>query len=229
MVGESSRLVRLLYPPVCVLCGAPGHDGIDLCAACRAELTAPVRRCPSCAAILPRGADGPCGACLRRPPVFDAAYAALSYRPPIDRLVTGLKFHGRLAMAGLFGELMAADLSGREPPDLIIPVPLHPKRLRERGFNQAREIARPLARRLGVPLAPQAATRIRATPPQTELDARARKRNVRGAFAATEDVAGRRIALVDDVMTIGATLDELAKAMKRAGAARVEVWVADRR
>lgn len=212
-----------------MLCGTGGCDGLDLCEGCRRELTAPVHRCPRCAALLPAGATGPCGACLKRPPAFDAAFAALDYRAPADRLVTALKFHGRLSHAGLLGELMAAGLDGRDPPDLIVPVPLHLGRLRERGFNQALEIARPLARRLGVPLDPQTAVRVRATPPQTELDAAARRRNVRGAFAVGPGVAGLRIALVDDVMTTGSTLQELAKIMKRAGAARVEVWVAARR
>jgi len=166
-----------------------------------------------------------CGRCGDRPP-FAATRAAYLYAPPLDRLVQELKFAGRLGHARLLGELLAAHLQavGTPPPEMVIPVPLHPRRLRTRGYNQARELARPVARRLDVPLCAHAARRLRDTAAQSDLDAAARRRNVRGAFAVDAGVAGRRVALVDDVVTTGNTVTELARALVAAGAERVEVW-----
>lgn len=228
MVDIWSRIVQTLYPPICALCGAPGHDGLDLCVGCLGDLRPAPHACPRCAAPLPARLAVPCGACLRRPPAFDAARARLIYRPPAARLVTDLKFNARLAHARILGRLMAEIMAGMPRPDVVLPVPLHEGRLRERGFNQALEIARPAARLFDIPLEPRLAARIRATAPQTDLDARARRRNLRGAFSITGAVAGLHIALVDDVMTTGTTLDELARALKRAGAETVTVYAAAR-
>jgi ComF family protein len=142
-----------------------------------------------------------------------------------------LKFHGRLAPAHLLGGLMARRLARRpEPlPELLVPVPLSPGRLRRRGYNQALELGRELARLLSLRLAPSAARRVRPTLEQTSLDAAARRRNVRGAFAMDAGaVAGRHVALLDDVVTTGATMAELARATRAAGAARIEAWAAAR-
>jgi ComF family protein len=138
------------------------------------------------------------------------------YEFPCDGLVQALKYRARLALAGFF----ARSLASRTLPeaDLIVPMPLHPKRLAERGFNQALEIAR----HLGRPIAPRGVLRVKHTPPQTELPYEERAKNVRGAFLCTLDLSGASVAVLDDVMTTGATLNELARALKRAGAARVE-------
>ncbi|NIR60176.1 MAG: ComF family protein [Gammaproteobacteria bacterium] len=167
-----------------------------------------------------------CGRCLRRPPPFERALAVFRYASPLDELVKALKFHGRLAHARLLGELLAAAAAGLPGPlpQGLIPVPLHRTRLAERGFNQALEIARPVARALDIPLAPGAARRLRPTAAQTGLEPRQRRANVRGAFAIARLPPVRHVAIVDDVMTTGHTAAELARALRRTGVRRVEVW-----
>ena len=197
----------------CLLCGGEGGPEL-LCAACIAELPALPRSCPRCA--LPSPAGALCGSCLNHPPHFDATLALWRYEFPCDGLVQALKYRARLALAGFF----ARSLASRTIPeaDLIVPMPLHPRRLAERGFNQALEIAR----HLGRPIAPRGVLRVKHTPPQTELPYEERAKNVRGAFLCKLDLSGASVAVLDDVMTTGATLNELARALKRAGAARVE-------
>jgi ComF family protein len=197
----------------CLLCGGEGGPEL-LCAACIAELPALPRSCPRCA--LPSPAGAVCGSCLTHPPHFDATLALWRYEFPCDGLVQALKYRARLALAGFF----ARSLASRTMPevDLIVPMPLHPRRLAERGFNQALEIAR----HLGRPIAPRGVLRVKHTPPQTELPYEERANNVRGAFLCKLDLTGARVAVLDDVMTTGATLNELARVLKRAGAARVE-------
>ncbi len=221
-----------LYPPVCILCGGHGQPDRDLCLGCAATLSPNSNPCPRCAEPLPPGAPARslCGGCLRRAPAFDACLAPYLYAPPTDWLVSRLKFHGHLAagrvLAGLLGERLTADARAR--PELILPMPLHPARLRERGFNQAAELARPLGRRLGIPVAPDLVRRLRAGQPQSSLAKSRRRANVRGAFGLTKPLGACRIAVVDDVLTTGASADELARTLKRAGAERVEVWVVAR-
>jgi len=152
------------------------------------------------------------------------------YRPPLDGWVQTLKFKQRLSHARVLGELAADYLEDRLDacPDRIIPVPLHRARLRQRGYNQALEIARPIARRLKTAIDYRSVYRSRATPPQSRLSHRVRRANIRGAFTACADVTGIRVAIVDDVMTTGSTVGELARCLRRAGAEDVEVWVVAR-
>jgi ComF family protein len=161
-----------------------------------------------------------CGSCLASPPLFDGTTALWLYEFPCDRLVQALKYRGWLPLASFF----ARGLASRPLPaiDLIEPMPLHPVRLAQRGFNQAAEIARNLAKPRRFVVASRAARRIRDTAAQTDLPYDERARNVRGAFACDLDLAGKSIGVVDDVMTTGATLNELSGVLKRAGAARVE-------
>lgn len=219
---------RWLCPPTCLLCGAPGADGLDLCSACRGTLPWNTSSCTSCAAPLP--VPGTCGQCLGHPPPFDAALAPLLYRPPLDWLVQGFKFNQRLVPGRLLGELLMGHLAEHITacPELIVPVPLHPLRLRERGYNQALELARPLARRFGIPLAHGLVRRTRATATQSLLDAGERRRNVRGAFALAQPLGARHVVIVDDVVATGSTVGELARLLRRAGAERIEVWAVAR-
>jgi ComF family protein len=173
---------------------------------------------------------GVCGACQRRPPAFASTRGAFHYAPPIDHFVRSLKFNHDLGLAALLGTELAR-VAGQTPrPDLIVPVPLHGSRLRSRGYNQALEIARVVARGLGLPLDAHGLVRRRATSAQSDLPLAARRRNVRGAFAvrARTNYRDLRIALVDDVMTSGSTVDAAARALRTAGAARVDVWVVAR-
>ncbi len=219
-----SALLDATLPRACLLCGDTAQA--SLCPGCAAELpllASPL--CPICASPLPAPAPA-CGACLKTPPAFDATLAPLRYAFPVDRLIQHLKFARRLASADFCAQCM---LAGTRPQGtLIVPVPLSPLHLRERGFNQALEIARPLARTLGLPLDATSLLRTRETLPQSRLPWRARKGNVRHAFESRRDFSGQTIIVVDDVMTTGATLDAVARALKDHGATRVVNWVAAR-
>ena len=218
------RLADLAIPQDCFVCGA-GSGSAFLCGACRNELPAQPPACPICA--VPSAAGAVCGRCLRAPPAFDATHAALAYGFPLDRIVQALKYRHRLAIAGFFAGLLEP-LGPPQGASLILPMPLHVRRLRERGFNQAVEIARPLARAWRLPLELRAVERAMHTAPQVSLPWSARSVNMRGAFRCDGSFAGRTVVVVDDVMTTGATLDELARTLKRHGAARVENLVVAR-
>jgi ComF family protein len=156
---------------------------------------------------------------LSHPPAYDRVCAAFTYDFPADALVQALKYRSMLAIAPLFGGAIADSLDER--PDAIIPMPLADARLRERGFNQAQEIARHAAKLTGIPLLPRACRKVRDTQPQAALPWKERAKNVRKAFVCDEDFSGKHLAVVDDVMTTGATLNELARNLKKAGASRV--------
>ena len=211
-----------LLPQDCLLCAAPSGDSLlcTLCTASLPRLTA--ERCPVCA--LPTADSGICGACLKQAPHFDATQAVFGYEFPVDKLIQALKYAHRLASADFLGQaLVQLPVSFR--PDLILPVPLSAARLAERGFNQSLELARPLARALGVALEIRRIRRHRDTTPQASLPWKERKQNIRHAFECEIDLTGKSVLAVDDVMTTGATLDELARTLKAHGAARVENFV----
>ena len=215
------NLSGLLFGGICFLCRGAAEN--TLCAACDADLPRlSEARCPRCALESARGEV--CGRCLAERPHYDATRAALAYEFPGDALVHALKFRGELALAGVLGGLLGKVVV-TEDADCVVPVPLSAERLRRRGYNQAAEIARHLGR---TKLELDLCERIHDTPPQMELPFAERQRNVRGAFRCTRLAAGRRIALVDDVMTTGATLNELASVLKDAGASRVVNWVVAR-
>ena len=208
-----------LLPQDCFLCAAPGGDCL-LCPACVAGLPRlDAECCPLCA--LPTPGAQVCGACLRQAPQFDATQAVFRYEFPVDSLIQALKYAHRLASADFLGRLLARTAGGCHP-ELILPVPLSAARLAARGFNQALEIARPLAAALGVPLELRHIRRRRDTAAQTSLPWKERAQNMRHAFECDIDLSGKSVLVVDDVMTTGATLDELARTLKAHGAARVE-------
>lgn len=192
---------------------------------CRADLPWIGPACCRCARPLP--APGECGRCLQQAPPWLRAIAPLAWRFPVDVLVGRFKYAGALHLGALLGRLLA-DHCGERLPDGIVPVPLHPARLAERGFNQAQELARPVARRIGAPLLAGACSRTAATPPQAGLAARQRYRNLRGAFSASPAVRGLRLAVIDDVMTTGSTAAAVTLALLEAGAAAVETWAVAR-
>src|SRR5690242_12664006 len=210
--GLRRRLLRALLPLRCLLCGADGAAGRDLCAGCARDCAINSPSCPRCA--LPLATPAPlCGECVERSPPFASAWVPFRYAHPLDLLEARFKFRGDLAAGRVLAELMIEHALCDTPtrPDLIVTVPLHISRLRERGYNQAFELARPLARALGIPVERDLLQRVRATPAQTGLDAASRRRNLRRAFAvpATNAVPAH-VALFDDVMTTGATLRECA-------------------
>lgn len=220
----------------CLICRE--WQGRALCDSCMAAFAPAVLRCRYCAIGLPADADPICPDCLRAPPPCSRAIAALDYRHPWDQLVLGLKFGERPELARWLAALLAAEVEramrcdALPRPDWLLPVPLADARLRERGYNQAWEIGRRVARRLDLPARPDLLWRVRATPHQLALPRADRQTNVHGAFAcdlqARRRLAGTTVALVDDVMTTGATLGEVARTLLRAGAAEVQVWVVAR-
>ncbi|GAB0150157.1 ComF family protein [Marichromatium sp. PS1] len=227
------RLIEGLYPPTCVLCGAPGESGFDLCAGCRAELPVNHHCCARCAQPFDTdlGAGRWCGRCVARPPPFVRCHAPLRYQGLVPGLIADLKFHARLDRAVLLGRLLAETRAALAPPlpELLVPVPLHPARQRARGYNQALELARVAGVALDVAVAPGLCLRVRATPPQVGQQRRARQRNIGpGAFTLARALPARRLAIVDDVMTTGATVSALARVLTRAGACEIEVWVVAR-
>jgi len=227
MEGLRQRLA-VWHTGQCVLCGAPTQGAEALCGPCRADLPGTPACCSQCA--IPLAADGLCGRCQRSPPPYHRVYAAFPYQAPVDFLIHRMKFSQRLGYARLLGDLMAQFLirSHADTPAVIIPVPLHSGRLRQRGYNQALEIARPVAKALGVIIDYHACVRTRATPSQVSLDATQRRRNVKEAFDLVSSPGHRHVAIVDDVMTTGSTVSELARLLRRDGAERVDVWVCAR-
>ncbi|MCX7156844.1 MAG: ComF family protein [Rhodocyclales bacterium] len=216
---KALRNTAALLPQDCFLCAAPSGDSL-LCPPCIASLPRlTAEHCPVCA--LPTPGANICGACLKQAPHFDATQAVFRYEFPLDRLIQSLKYVHRLASADFLGRALA-QIASPLRPDLILPVPLAPARLAERGFNQALEIARPLARALGAPMEISRIHRRRDTAPQASLPWKERTKNIRHAFECEIDLTGKTVLLIDDVMTTGATLDELARTLKAHGAARVE-------
>lgn len=227
-----SHIAHTLLPQACLLCGA-GSGPELLCPGCMEELPhQPATACPVCA--IPHASAAVCGSCLDHAPHFDATLAAFDYRYPVDALLRALKYQGRLEIAALVGRRLAEQVRHhrlerlRPMPDLVLPMPLHAQRLLERGFNQAAEIGRVVAQALALPFCAEAALRIRATPSQASLPLARRSSNLRRAFAGAQEFTGLHVAIVDDVMTSGASLDELAGTLKAAGARQVECWVAAR-
>ncbi|MCC8363104.1 ComF family protein [Lysobacter sp. A6] len=218
---------RLLWPGRCLACREPGLPGMDLCEACECALPRMTSACLRCGLPLP--VAGTCAACRMRPPPLREVHAACVYAAPVDRLLPRFKFHDDLAAGRLLSQLMAEAFASLDRPDALVPVPLHVGRLRSRGYDQALELARPLSRALQVPMRSRLLVRTRATAPQSERDALARRRNVRRAFAVRAGApVPSHIALVDDVMTTGATLHAAAEALLRAGVQRVDAWVCAR-
>jgi len=227
--GRLPRLLQVLWPPRCLVCGERGDRGRDLCRSCAGALPWLRTACPTCALPLPMPASA-CGACLRRAPPLAAVHAAFVYARPLDRLLPRFKFHGDLAAGRLLSQLLADACADWTHPAALVPIALHRARLRQRGYDQALELARPLARRHGIALRPQLLVRTRATAAQSvQADASARRRNLRDAFTVPAGIAlPAHVVLVDDVMTTGATLHAAAKALRRAGVARVDAWVCAR-
>ncbi len=211
-----------LFPQACLLCSASDGGDSGICTDCLNELPHHALCCPQCGLLSFEGQL--CGACITSPPDFDATKAAFTYQYPISQVLQQYKYNQQLFLAETFAELMLNNLEANNI-DLIIPMPLHPSRLQERGFNQSLEIARIIGKRLNVPITSQAVARIKQSPPQASLPLKERVKNMKGAFACYEDLSGLRIALIDDVMTTGASLNALAKAVKAKGAAHVECWL----
>ncbi|MGV8944744.1 double zinc ribbon domain-containing protein [Thermomonas sp.] len=225
--GACRAPLRWLFALHCMVCGEAGQDGRDLCRACCAALPWQGPACLCCALPLP--SPDTCGACLQKPPPVTQAHAVFDYAFPLDRLLPRLKFHRDFASGRVLAQAMADHCAPLTQPDALLPLPLHRGRLRRRGYDQALELARPLARALDLPLATDLLERAKSTSAQSRLEADARQRNLRGAFRVIPSVSlPAHIVLVDDVMTTGATLHAAARVLLAAGAQRVDAWVCAR-
>ena len=226
------KFVYLLLPGTCIICRLPSNRQLDLCKRCEQALPWLTKSCYRCALPLTTTTKHAiCGHCLQQQPTFDRCVALFYYQPPIDQLLNQLKFHHCLRNAHILGTLLAEKIkhlyNHNELPQIIIPVPLHRKRLRQRGYNQALELARPIARHLYLPLEKWHCQRTRFTPAQTSLNAKQRYKNMRDAFNIKK-LQAKHVAIIDDVMTTGATVNALSRCLRQAGAERIDVWLCAR-
>ncbi len=223
--GLSSSLFDHLFKQRCLLCAANDGGELGLCDACYKDLpwhNAP--QCPQCG-LSSNGLV--CGSCLNSPPDFDATHSLLTYDFPLDSMMQRYKYGSMLNLGHIFGKLLSNKVN-LASVDLVIAMPMHPTRLKERGFNQALEIAKIITKNKPAQLDYLSVQRQKLTPPQASLPLKERVRSIKGAFKVSKDLNGKRIAIVDDVMTTGASLNEIAKTLKQAGAAHVECWVVAR-
>jgi len=213
-----------LFEPVCLLCRQAAEHRHGLCAACSQSLPLNKSPCQICARPLETGAI--CGKCILNANHFDHAIAPLLYREPVSEMIRALKYREKLAFARTAASVIseAALNRGAKKPDLICSVPMTTQALRKRGFNQSALIAMLTGYRLGIPVSNHLLRKVRQTPHQSDLNARERKSNLKNAFRCQRRVEGRHVVIVDDVLTTGATVNELARTLKKAGASRVDVW-----
>lgn len=225
-----NSILNAVLPVSCGLCDADTRSHLPLCQPCLDELPVYYSSCPCCA--LPTANAGICGSCQQRPPACDRIDSLFLYQEPLRLLVQQFKFNRKLEYGRLFAELMAEKITSlcapRTTPDLIIPVPLHRSRLRQRGYNQSWEIARQVSRLTGISSSHRTCSRIKKTPLQTALKASERRKNLRQAFSVHMPLQGLHVCIIDDVMTTGSTLEAIASALKKAGAKTVSGMVVAR-
>ena len=218
-----------LLPGCCLLCGKLTGIQQDLCPACRSRLPVNDHHCRSCAQPLPSSIlDGSlCGRCQKKPPFYDRCFAPFRYQDNLTSLHHNFKFHHKLAAGRLMAELMCERLaiSSSQLPQLLIPAPLHARRLSERGFNQAQELARILSEQLSIPVDSHSLCRTRHTQAQSSLPKKERRQNIRSAFALTAKIDTPHVAIIDDVMTTGLTVNEIAKILRASAVSEIEIWV----
>lgn len=226
--GLSTRLIGMVYPPRCVLCGSSGFNGMDICVACYRDLPWIESACTQCAIPLAiNGADAiKCGHCLKKSPAFDHSISLFSYQNDAIKLIHQLKFNEKLTNARLLGSMLAAAIQKNSTalPNCVVPVPLYKKRLRQRGYNQSIELARPIHQALHIPISVGSVIRVRDTPSQTGLDKKQRHKNILNAFQLTQPLNAQHVAILDDVVTTSSTVNELARILKKAGVRRVDIW-----
>lgn len=224
-------LWEFLFPASCLLCAAPPSAETKhyLCRHCLADLQNNSHACSLCG--LPMNKQSPvalCAECLKSPPVFDECLSAFVYAQPLEWMIQQLKFNEKLSYVPLLSSLMLAYLQSRLAEnfiaDVIIPMPLHPKRLKDRGFNQSLLLLEPVAREMNIPIDSSSCQRVRDTPHQTGKTARQRRQNIKGAFRFDNQQGYKRVVIFDDVITTGSSVGELSKVLRRSGVKRVDVW-----
>ena len=216
-----TQLYSKLMPAPCLLCGIASQQ-LPLCTDCIADLPHLGHACSRCA--MPIDAGKLCGHCLSQPPEQDYSVSLFPYLDPVDRLIAAFKYHDKLYLSQLFGTLMSEQLQARKLPQCLIPIPLYPSRLRQRGYNQSLELAKVLSTQLAIPTSNDYLIRTRNTAPQTSLPFDQRKANIERAFSLQQKTVPDHIALIDDVLTTGHTANAAAKCLRQAGATTIEVW-----
>jgi len=215
------QLYSNILPIPCRLCGAHCQQHL-LCDACIKDLPLLGPACPRCA--MPTTHAQLCGKCLNTPPIQDLSFSLFRYHDPIDRLIADFKYHDKTYLSQLFSTLMLEKLTARALPQLLIPIPLHCKRLRQRGYNQSLELAKCLSKQLNIPLSNHTLNRTKDTPPQASLPFKDRKSNIQHAFSLMDSNIPAHIALIDDVLTTGHTANAAAKCLRLKGVETIEVW-----
>lgn len=231
MVNNWFNIIQdCLFPPTCFLCNLSCDHSHDLCEACAINFTKNTNCCSKCGdAIETPIKTALCGKCLSNPPAYDKTHAPYIYQSGIRHLIQTLKFNNDYKNSRLLGNLIAdSAIDSITFPEVIIPVPLHPVRYRQRGFNQSLEIARTVSERLSIPLDYSSCQRRKYTLQQSALPAKQRHQNLRNAFTISRPINAKHIVILDDVMTTGATANEMAATLKKAGATRVDIWVCAR-
>jgi len=216
-----------LLPPNCIFCGRKGEGQKDLCGHCLQSFAQLPEHCSCCARAIPKNAL--CGHCQKQPPYFNKVYAPYPHQGEIRYLINQLKFENVFYYSKILGELLADFLQTKaDYPDTILPVPLHPNRYKQRNYNQSLEIAKVVSKKLNIPIDYKSCIRIKDTAHQINLDPKQRKKNIQNCFKIKTPFQSKHIAILDDVITTGATANELAKILKAAGAERVDIWVCSR-
>lgn len=218
-------LFQTLFPIRCILCDLTAHNDQLICADCRLTLPTCEARCHRCALCI-SNSSLLCGSCLQNPPAFDHTIALFNYDPPIQELITHYKFYGQLSIAHFFANEWIHVFKNNPGalPEAIIPVPLHHKRLKERGFNQALELAKPIGKYFNIAIDTQSLIRLKNTEAQSHLSAKKRKTNLKNCFAISYPIAKKHIGIFDDVMTTGSTVHEISTLLKKAGVEKVSVF-----
>jgi len=224
------QLLYTLFPGTCILCDATSHRNLDLCEGCEQDLPRLVNACVRCSIPLVKP-QTLCGRCFSEPPPYERCIALFQYVPPVNQLIVDFKFNRKLLIGKVLSYLLALHLHKLykdDVPDLVIPVPLHPQRQRERGFNQALEIADVISDHCRIPIDNRSCRRIKHTDAQRNLSAKQRRRNIRNAFQVDREIAASKVAIVDDVVTTGATVMELTKTLLNHGVEEVHIWAVAR-
>ncbi len=215
----------------CQLCLSPTRSEYAICSDCEQELPRNHQHCLVCSLPLTQDSTATliCGQCQHSPPCYTSSHVPFLYATPLKQLIAALKFRQQLQHAPLLAHLLSSTLPARDhQPQCLLPVPLHPQRQRERGFNQAHELARLMAKQLGIPVDATLCQRKHHTPYQRDLGAQQRQKNLRNAFAITRTHAYRHVAIIDDVMTTGSTANAIAHELRKTGVEIIEIWAVAR-
>ncbi|SFJ74319.1 ComF family protein [Methylophaga sulfidovorans] len=221
LTQQFRQLYRKVFPIPCLLCGLATDDQA-LCESCIAELPVIQQCCIRCA--IPLANAQICGQCLKKPPIQDISLSLYRYEQAIPRMMSALKYHRQIQLAEMCAQEFISYHTLATLPDVLLPIPLHPSRLRQRGYNQSLLFADSLAKLLKIPCRPELLKRIKKTATQTQLNAKQRHKNMRQAFEYSSSFVPQHVAIIDDVMTSGATTHEAARVLKRVGVETIEVW-----